>query len=148
MWAGSLSHRSLSVSYLWKPPADNKTLIYNKLKTFGIEIVSDTLIGLKSRIDDALANRKRELKDIADGIRGKYTVLIDEDGLLKTAAMKYAIAGWAKEYDLDGVAVACETDIHGAISSVIAQAAAGWKSPSFLADMTVRHPDNENAELL
>jgi L-fucose isomerase-like protein len=147
------------------------------LERFGIEVVSDTLIGLKSRMDDALTNRKQELKGIADGIREKYTVLIDEAGLLKTAAMKYAIASWAEEYELDGVAancwgdmqiasggispcftfgmltgeglpVACETDIHGAISSVIAQAATGWKAPSFLADMTIRHPENENAELL
>ncbi|MDR0310200.1 MAG: fucose isomerase [Acidobacteriota bacterium] len=147
------------------------------LERFGIEVVSDTLIGLRSRMDDALANKKNELKDIAEGIRSKYNVLIGEEGLLKTAAMQYAITQWANDYELDGVAsncwgdmqiasggispcftfgvlsgnglpVTCEADIHGAISSVIAQAASGWKEPSFLADMTIRHPDNNNAELL
>lgn len=47
-----------------------------------------------------------------------------------------------------GLPVSCETDIHGAISSILAQAAALYETPSFLADITVRHPYNENAELL
>ncbi len=47
-----------------------------------------------------------------------------------------------------GIPVTCETDIHGAISSILAQAAALYETPSFLADITVRHPQNDNAELL
>ncbi len=47
-----------------------------------------------------------------------------------------------------GLPTACENDIHGAISSILAQAAALYETPSFLADITVRHPQNENAELL
>lgn len=47
-----------------------------------------------------------------------------------------------------GIPVACETDIHGAISSVILQAASLNKEKIFLADLTVRHPFNDNAVLL
>lgn len=47
-----------------------------------------------------------------------------------------------------GLPVCCENDIHGAISSILAQAAALYQTPSFLADITVRHPQNDNAELL
>jgi L-fucose isomerase-like protein len=47
-----------------------------------------------------------------------------------------------------GLPVACETDIHGAISSAILAAAARGETPNFLADVTVRHPTNDNAELL
>lgn len=47
-----------------------------------------------------------------------------------------------------GLPAACETDIHAAISSVILQAAARYESPSFIADVTIRHPENDNAELL
>ena len=47
-----------------------------------------------------------------------------------------------------GIPVACETDIHGAISSVILQAAALDEEMVFLADLTIRHPDNDNAVLL
>ena len=48
----------------------------------------------------------------------------------------------------EGIPVACETDIHGAISSVMAYAATMGKSPPFFADLTIRHPVNNNAELL
>jgi L-fucose isomerase-like protein len=44
--------------------------------------------------------------------------------------------------------VACEADVHGAISSVLAQAANFGEAPTFFADLTIRHPENDNAELL
>ena len=47
-----------------------------------------------------------------------------------------------------GLPVACEDDVHGAISSILAQAADLYETPSFLADITVRHPTNDNGELL
>lgn len=47
-----------------------------------------------------------------------------------------------------GLPVACENDIHGAISLIIAQAANRFTEPVFLADLTQRHPTNDNAELL
>ena len=48
----------------------------------------------------------------------------------------------------EGLPVVCETDIHGAITAVMAEAADLNRTPSFFADWTVRHPDNENGELL
>lgn len=47
-----------------------------------------------------------------------------------------------------GLPVACENDVHGAISMLIAQACCNAAQPVFLADLTQRHPDNDNAELL
>lgn len=46
-----------------------------------------------------------------------------------------------------GYPVACETDIHGAISSVLLQRASFDTEPIFLADFTIRHPANENGIL-
>ena len=48
----------------------------------------------------------------------------------------------------EGIPVVCETDIHGAVTALLAEAAAMNETPSFFADWTVRHPDNENGELL
>jgi L-fucose isomerase-like protein len=48
----------------------------------------------------------------------------------------------------DGIPTICETDIHGAITSIMLQEAAGGESPIFFADLTIRHPENDNAELL
>ena len=48
----------------------------------------------------------------------------------------------------EGIPVVCETDIHGAITAVMAEAAGMDETRTFFADWTVRHPDNENGELL
>jgi len=48
----------------------------------------------------------------------------------------------------EGLPVVCETDIHGTITSILVQAAGMGEAQTFFADWTVRHPDNENAELL
>jgi len=44
--------------------------------------------------------------------------------------------------------VVCETDIHGAITAVMTQAAGMGKTPTFFVDWSVRHPENDNGELL
>jgi L-fucose isomerase-like protein len=54
----------------------------------------------------------------------------------------------AGDLSAHGLPVGCENDIHGTISSAIISAASRMESPSFLADITVRHPTNDNAELL
>ena len=48
----------------------------------------------------------------------------------------------------EGIPVVCETDIHGAISQLITEAAAMNERRAMFADWTVRHPDNDNGELL
>lgn len=48
----------------------------------------------------------------------------------------------------EGFPVVCETDIHGTITALLAEAACLDDTRSFFADWTVRHPDNENGELL
>ncbi|MCI9624489.1 MAG: fucose isomerase [Lachnospiraceae bacterium] len=47
-----------------------------------------------------------------------------------------------------GLPLACETDVNGAISLAILRACNLYKSAEFLADLTIRHPKNDNAELL
>jgi L-fucose isomerase-like protein len=47
-----------------------------------------------------------------------------------------------------GYPVSCEGDVCGAITSVMLHAADFNKTPSFFADLTVRHPERDNAELL
>lgn len=48
----------------------------------------------------------------------------------------------------EGLPVVCETDIHGAITAIMVEAAGMDEARSFFADWTVRHPDNDNGELL
>jgi L-fucose isomerase-like protein len=48
----------------------------------------------------------------------------------------------------DGVPLACECDINGAISQAILRAVNLYDESVFLADLTIRNPENENSELL
>lgn len=48
----------------------------------------------------------------------------------------------------EGIPVVCETDIHGAVTALLMEAAGMDEARTFFADWTVRHPDNENGELL
>ena len=48
----------------------------------------------------------------------------------------------------EGLPTVCETDIHGAITAVMMQALTMGEKTPFFADVTVRHPENDNAELL
>ena len=48
----------------------------------------------------------------------------------------------------EGILVVCETDIHGAITALMVEAAGRNDKRSFFADWTIRHPDVENGELL
>ncbi len=47
-----------------------------------------------------------------------------------------------------GIPVVCETDIHGAITALLVEAATLDDTRSFFADWTIRHPDIPNGELL
>ena len=48
----------------------------------------------------------------------------------------------------EGTPITCETDVHGAITSLMVEAADMGRKRSFFADWTIRHPDEPNGELL
>ncbi|MCL1830422.1 MAG: fucose isomerase [Oscillospiraceae bacterium] len=47
-----------------------------------------------------------------------------------------------------GYPCSCETDMNGAVTMAILRACARFEDAAFLADLTIRHPENDNAELL
>lgn len=147
------------------------------LERFGIEIVPINTVMFKKIFDNVMGNKPEEIKMLADDIKSKVTcVETDNDKIYRMAAMELTFKELADEFELSALAsecwmtfcsilgirpcfvfgdvtdrwfpVSCETDIHGAISSVLLTAAARGKSPNFLADLTIRHPENDNGELL
>ena len=147
------------------------------LERFGIEVTPVEASEITGIMDDYLANKKPELKElIADW--GTYVDLsaMQAGQLEKLAALELAILKLSDMYDCPvaaaecwalfkerygirtcfvygdlanrGLPVACETDIHGAITSALAMGATRGQSATFLADLTIRHPHNDNAELL
>lgn len=117
-----------------------------------------------------------EVKTVMEYCRNNMNIRIKDDALENVAALKVAMKSLANKYGCnavaiqcwnalqdelgimpcaanslmneEGIPVACETDIHGAITSVMAEAAVLDDTKSFFADWTVRHPDDENGELL
>lgn len=148
------------------------------MELFGIEVYPVSLPQLYREMDRCRAEESDEVRRIDDFIRKTYRGAGAERSRPREtlAAMKAAIRSLASQYrcncaciqcwpamqeDLDifpcavnsmladeGFPVACETDINGAVSAMLIQAAAGNTLPHFLADLTVRHPEKENAELL
>jgi L-fucose isomerase-like protein len=47
-----------------------------------------------------------------------------------------------------GLPVSCEGDLNGAVTLALLNACALGEGPQFFADLTIRHPQNDNAELL
>jgi L-fucose isomerase-like protein len=147
------------------------------LTSFGIQIVPFDVVEfidqILARASRAKSSYQAELSDIR-----KWMVLGStayDDGLINSLAMRDVMLEMADEYDIDAFAinnsdsipdklgacnglgdsllqdfvpVACECDIHGAVSSALLQAASSNDQPVFFPDIVMRHPQNDNAVLL
>ncbi len=148
------------------------------MEKFGIEVFPVSLMELELEMERIRKEEKDKLEEVSCFISSAYTGPgAERTGPRETlAAMKLAVQSFADKYlcncaciqcwaamqeklDIypcavnsmladEGFPVACETDINGAVSAMLIQAAAGNRIPHFLADLTVRHPEKENVELL
>jgi len=147
------------------------------LERFGIEVEPISLISICQEAKRIAESQSDELQQEVDAVKRNYDITNhSEDELRLLAGFKLSMLQWARSEQLPGIAlqcwpalqdelgisacsadaqltgmglpVVCETDIHGAITSVMLQAALQGSSPTFFADLTVRHADNDNGELL
>lgn len=147
------------------------------IEKFGIQVIPVNDGRYVQVINRFLEEDSQELKDQVARMKQRAdTSEMPEEDVRKMAAIYLAIRSLADEFECqavasecwevyranyqiapcfvfaclsqDGLPVCCEDDINGAISSIIAQAAGLYRNPSFLADITVRHPLDDNAELL
>ncbi|MGI6643284.1 MAG: L-fucose/L-arabinose isomerase family protein [Bacillota bacterium] len=147
------------------------------LEKFGIQIVPASLPDLDKWTREAMSARARDVSEYVEDIKSRLcTEEISEPLLEKLAAMRIAMQDWAESESLSaiaiqcwdslqdvtgimpcfanaeltdiGIPVVCETDIHGAVTAALLQASRMGESAIFFADLTVRHPTNDNAELL
>ena len=147
------------------------------LEKFGIQIYPITLDQIKQKTlkiekagSEELDKAIKYIKDTLD-----WSAVKEEDvrriASLKVAMKQFAeetgssaiaIQCWSTLQDIIGIMpclanailtdeqipVTCETDIHGAITSIIVQAATFNTLPTFFSDITIRHPEHPNGELL
>ncbi|MDT2493046.1 L-fucose/L-arabinose isomerase family protein [Enterococcus avium] len=74
------------------------------------------------------------------GVIQCWTALQEKIGILP-----YASLSLLQE---EGIPFVCETDVHGAISELLIEAASLGEQRAIFADVNCRHPENENGELL
>ncbi len=147
------------------------------LEKFGIEIVPITITEIAQKMKTVSAENQSMVSGIVDEFSGRVQCShIERDKLDKMAALKIVLREWADRNDLsaiaiqcwdalqdetgimpcfvdseltgEGLPIVCETDVYGAVTSVVVQSAMRSAAPVFFADLTIRHPDNDNAELL
>ncbi len=159
-------------------PYDFLTTMCNEgelLERFNINLAPISMPELTAKVKKVRENSAK-INETLDYIRKSMDVQIKDNELESVAALKIAMEELAEQYGCNAVAiqcwnylqceigimpctanslltdeglpVVCETDIHGAITSIMVEAAGMGRTKSFFADWTVRHPDNENAELL
>jgi L-fucose isomerase-like protein len=144
------------------------------LEKFNIQLAPIPMTELVAAVSSA--EKTPVAAETAAFIKQNMELRCDESTVHKTAALKTAMSNLAEKYGCNAVAiqcwnalqselgimpcaanalltgeglpVVCETDIHGAITSLLIQAAALGEKPILFADWTVRHPHNDNGELL
>ena len=146
------------------------------LEKFGIKTIPITLADINWRMLKVLEEKGEDYEATLERVRTKMNCCaVTEEDTEKIAALKVAMKQRAEELNCNAIAVqcwddmqdlmgimpcvsngllteeglpvVCETDIHGAATARMISAAT-LGTTIFFADLTVRHPENNNAELL
>ena len=170
--------RNIRILQIGPRPFDFWSTMCNEgelLEKFNIQLAPIPLPELTEAVE-AAKKEGTEVSKVLEYVHCNMNVKIKENELENVAAMKVAMKSLAKKYGCnaiaiqcwnalqgelgimpcaansllneEGIPVVCETDIHGAVTALMAEAAGMDEARTFFADWTVRHPDNENGELL
>ena len=170
--------RKIRILQISTRPYDFLTTMSNEgelLERFGVELAPIPMPELTAEVKSSKV-KKTKVETVTRYIEKHMDIRVKPEELETVAALKVAMQSLALKYNCNAIAiqcwnmlqselgimpcaanalltdeglpVVCETDIHGAITSILVQAAGMGEASTFFADWTVRHPDNENAELL
>ena len=165
-----IGHIGQRIDFFWTTIVNEREL----LERFGVEILPLDMVDFIARSQDrARQGRAGYEKELAELRRETRVVGFDDDApMVRVLAMRDQMLALGEEHGLDALAVqeftslvdamgaycfyaesaigdrlavAFESDLHGAVSNVLARRAALGASPAFLAEFVVRHPENDNA---
>lgn len=162
------------IDFFWSTITDEAEL----LRRFGVQVLTmdmtHALREIRQKSEEHHEAYEKELKDFEKWIEFRhferrqdiYNQFACRDWMLE-AAREHQLDAFAVQsftsiqselksstclanalVDDAGYPVAPESDIHGAVSSVLIEAASAADEPSFLPDITIRHPQDDNAVLL
>ncbi len=159
-------------------PFDFWTTMCNEgelLEKFNIQLAPVPMTELTEEVKK-VKEEKTKQEEVLSYIKENMEVQIKEDEVENVAALAVAMKNLVKKYGCqaaaiqcwnalqtelgimpcaanailndEGIPVVCETDIHGAVTALMVEAAGMDETRGFFADWTIRHPDIENGELL
>ena len=161
------------IDFFWSTIVDENDL----LQKFNIEVLPLDLLRFTRMVkENAMSCRATYHSELAE-MKHRFDIVgVPDDSIVNILSARDVMAKWARCNSLgalavetfmsaiqelnacisysqaacsdQGIPVVCESDLHGAISSVIMEAAALQDTPSFFADITIRHPTNANGLLL
>ena len=149
----------------------------NLINRFGVTTIPVSPYAVAERAKKLIADNDPAFAAYYDDLTARMdSSAMTEENVKKAAATKIAIQGIMEENNCSvgafecwsafpavlgvcpcvvlgemadaGYPLACETDVNGAITLAILRACNLYEEPGFLADLTIRHPQNDNAELL
>ena len=160
------------IDFFWTTICNESEL----LERFNVQVVPIDMVtfirNVKSRADEGRAGYEKEIKEMREHC---IVEELDDDAFTRILAVRDQLLALAEDLALDGLAIqdfmslvheigaycfyanslvsdripiGCESDIHGTISSILLQRALLNEEPVFLTDITMRHPENDNAVLL
>lgn len=146
------------------------------LERFNIRVHPISLQEIKTEMQNQRSTYAQEVERTIAYMKETMVVEAKEEALAQSAALTCAMRALLKRYGCqaaaiqcwhalqdaigifpcaanallgdEGYPITCETDIHGAITAIFAQAAAMGEQAVFFADWTIPHPDHPNGELL
>ena len=170
--------RNIRILQIAPRPYDFWTTMCNEgelLEKFNIQLSPIPMPELMDAVK-AAKEEGTEVQKVVAYCREKMEIKVKDDELENVAALKVGMSNLIKKYGCnaaaiqcwnalqselgimpcaanallndEGIPVVCETDIHGAITALLVEAAGMGETRSFFADWTIRHPDIENGELL
>lgn len=168
-----IGHIGQRIDFFWTTITNESEL----LERFGVEILPLDMVQFVDNSKKRVADSGDAYQQEVTRLRESYTVegFDSDEPLMNVLAMRDQMFALAEEHDLEGFAtqdfmslvdamgayncltlsmvndryaIGMESDIHGAISDIMVRRATFNSQAGYLADLTVRHPEDDNGILL
>lgn len=170
--------RNIRILQISTRPFDFWTTMCNEgelLEKFNIQLAPVPMTELTEEVK-AVKDERTKQEKVLEYIRENMEIQIKDEEVENVAALAVAMKNLVEKYGCqaaaiqcwnalqtelgimpcaanailndEGIPVVCETDIHGAITALMVEAAGMDETRGFFADWTIRHPDIKNGELL
>jgi len=168
-----IGHIGQRIDFFWTTIINESELLERfKIESLPIDMV-EFIQATKNRARAGKATYQKEVQTLRNEFEVKN--FDSDEPLINVLAVRDQMLAMGEQYGLDGFVfqsfmsvinemgaycslaesmvgerytIGAESDIHGVISNILLQRATFNSKPAYLVDLTVRHPDNDNAVLL